>query len=106
MNGASAELPATARRTPIVTRTMTIGASQYFLLCFMYCQISLTTLVLDMFVTSLIHFLEVTRILLPRVVRSASPDGGAGADPRRRRGPRRSRVRRHRAWASAGPRWN
>jgi hypothetical protein len=52
MNGASAVLPATARRIPIVNKTMTIGASQYFLLCLIYCQISLMTLVLDICVTS------------------------------------------------------
>src|SRR5215475_6090068 len=81
MNGASAELPATARRTPIVTRTRTIGTSQYFLLSIMYCQISLRTLVLDICVTSLIHFLEVMRIFLPRVVRAPIRDSGRGAPP-------------------------
>src|SRR6267143_4142926 len=47
MKGAIAELLASTSRTPNRTRVITIGASQYFLFCFMNSQSSLTTCVFD-----------------------------------------------------------
>src|SRR6185295_1108408 len=64
MKGAIAELLASTSSTPKRTSVITIGASQYFLFCFMNCQSSLITWTFDIATPSK-HLFVMARILLP-----------------------------------------
>src|SRR5712692_9508041 len=64
MKGAIAEPFASTSKMPNTTSVITIGASQYFLFCFMNSQSSLTTCAFDIRNSSK-HFFVVARISLP-----------------------------------------